>query len=311
MQWVGEAEWIYRCEFELDRLPEDGEAADLVFEGLDTFATVFRAFPYLSRGWRASEEMGDRSLTAHSDAVNGKKVLESSNMFLSHRVSALPSLRRGLNTLYLTFHSSFLRGRELEERALGRAQHWPCWNGDPSRLFVRKAGYGYGWDWGPCVVTAGPYRPVRLEVYRSRIIDLCVRVCAAHAPARLPLPSRRRLSARLLTRPRPRSWPRAHVSDSLEASLSLSWTVSDDTLPGLAAAARLVSPRGVALRKTSFEGAACAGEHVWRLDGEGEVELWWAAGMGEQPLYEVAVDLVDMVRARLPPSLCLLLPQSS
>ncbi|TNY18858.1 beta-mannosidase [Rhodotorula diobovata] len=234
VQWVGEAEWIYRCEFELDRLPEDGEAADLVFEGLDTFATVF---------------------------LNGKKVLESSNMFLSHRVSALPSLRRGLNTLYLTFHSSFLRGRELEERALGRAQHWPCWNGDPSRLFVRKAGYGYGWDWGPCVVTAGPYRPVRLEVYRSRIIDF---------------------------------WPRAHVSDSLEASLSLSWTVSDDTLPGLAAAARLVSPRGVALRKTSFEGAACAGEHVWRLDGEGEVELWWAAGMGEQPLYEVAVDLVDM-----------------
>ncbi|GAA5938442.1 hypothetical protein JCM3775_000893 [Rhodotorula graminis] len=232
MQWVGESDWLYRCSFEVDKLPEAGsQAADLIFEGLDTFCTVF---------------------------LNGIKIIEAQNMFVSQRVSVLSSLQRGTNTLYLVFHSAFRRGRELEERALGRAAHWPCWNGDKSRLFVRKAGFGYGWDWGPVVMTAGPYKPVTLEVYRSRIVDF---------------------------------WPRAQVSDTLEATLSLSWTTSD-AVDNLAAIARLVSPRGVSIRKTSFEGASVA-KHVWRLD-EDELELWWTSGLGEQPLYTVEVDLVDM-----------------
>ncbi|BGP37999.1 hypothetical protein JCM10449v2_001926 [Rhodotorula kratochvilovae] len=231
VQWVGEADWIYKCAFELDKLPEEGEAADLVFEGLDTFATVF---------------------------LNGKKVLEASNMFLSHRVSALSGLQRGPNELYLVFHSAFRRGRELEERALGRGKHWPCWNGDKSRLFVRKGGWNYGWDWGPTVMTAGPFRPVRLEVYRSRITDF---------------------------------WPRALVSDKLEAKLALSWQISD-AVDELVAAARLISPSGASIRKTSFDGPGIAGEHFWTLE-EDEVELWWTSGLGEQPLYTVEVDLVD------------------
>ncbi|GAA5894290.1 hypothetical protein JCM8208_002397 [Rhodotorula glutinis] len=232
IQWVGESDWLYRCSFELDTLPDAGsQAADLVFEGLDTFCTVF---------------------------LNGTKILKAQNMFVSHRVSALSSLQLGTNTLYLVFHSAFRRGRELEEQALGRSAHWPCWNGDKSRLFVRKAGFGYGWDWGPVVMTAGPYKPVRLEVYRSRIVDF---------------------------------WPRARVSDKLEATLSLSWTTSD-AVDGLAATARLFSPRGVSIRKTSFDNSSVA-EHVWRLD-EDELELWWTSGLGEQPLYTVEVDLVDM-----------------
>ncbi|GAA5851349.1 hypothetical protein JCM9279_001113 [Rhodotorula babjevae] len=232
IQWVGESDWLYRCSFEVDKLPVAGsQAAALIFEGLDTFCTVF---------------------------LNGTKILEAQNMFVSNRVSALSSLQRGANTLYLVFHSAFRRGRELEEQALGRAEHWPCWNGDKSRLFVRKAGFGYGWDWGPVVMTAGPYKSVRLEIYRSRIVDF---------------------------------WPRAQVSDTLVATLSLSWTTSD-AVDGLAATARLVSPEGVSIRKTSFDSSSVA-EHVWRLD-EDEVELWWTSGLGEQPLYTVEVDLVDM-----------------
>ncbi|GAA6056401.1 hypothetical protein JCM3770_000684 [Rhodotorula araucariae] len=232
VQWVGEADWIYKCAFELDKLPEEGEAADLVFEGLDTFATVF---------------------------LNGKKVLEANNMYLAHRVPALSALQRGANELYLVFHSAFRRGRELEERALGRRQHWPCWNGDKSRVFVRKGGWNYGWDWGPTVMTAGPFRPVRLEVYKSRIADF---------------------------------WPRPVVSAKLEATLALSWKISD-AVDGLAATARLVSPSGAAIRKTGFDGPVINGEHVWALE-EDEVELWWTCGLGEQPLYTVEVDLVDM-----------------
>lgn len=97
--------------------------------------------------------------------------------------------------MYIVFPSAFRRGRQLEEATLGRDKHWACWNGDPSRIFVRKAGYNYGWDWGPTLMTgtcasrvvlrtiprltvglcpAGPFRPVRIERYQVRIVDLCV-----------------------------------------------------------------------------------------------------------------------------------------
>lgn len=62
--------------------------------------------------------------------------------------------------MYIIFPSAFRRGRQLEEATLGRDKHWPCWNGDPSRIFVRKAGYNYGWDWGPTLITGASARSV-------------------------------------------------------------------------------------------------------------------------------------------------------
>jgi beta-galactosidase/beta-glucuronidase len=43
LQWIGERDWIYEASFELDlkRFPKEGETAEVVFEGLDTFATVY------------------------------------------------------------------------------------------------------------------------------------------------------------------------------------------------------------------------------------------------------------------------------
>ncbi|GAA6027033.1 hypothetical protein JCM8097_006055 [Rhodosporidiobolus ruineniae] len=238
VQWVGEADWIYRCEFELSKgeMPKAGEEVDVVFEGLDTFCTVF---------------------------VNGTKVLEAENMHREYRVSIASSLRPGLNTLYLFFPSAFRLGRELQEKHLGRGKSWPAWNGDPSRLFVRKAGYGYGWDWGPVLMTAGPYRPARLEMYQARILDF---------------------------------WPRAKVSETLKPTLSLSWQISSSSpalLESLAVRTRLRRPDGRVFRTDVRERAATLSEGELRFEEE-EVELWWTAGLGKQPLYDVEVDLVDV-----------------
>jgi len=48
-------------------------------------------------------------------------------------------LNEGDNSLEIVFASAFLKGRELQE------QHgkFNLWNGDSSRLYVRKAGYKY------------------------------------------------------------------------------------------------------------------------------------------------------------------------
>lgn len=142
VQWIGEKSWVYRTTFTAPALP-DGATAVLAFDGLDTFATV---------------------------VLNGSEVLVSDNMFTPQRVDVTSKLREGVNELAITFDSAYLRGwKEVEKHP---DHKWGCWNGDSSRLAVRKAQYEFGWDWGPVLNTCGPWRPINLEVFESRLADL-------------------------------------------------------------------------------------------------------------------------------------------
>lgn len=143
VEWVNEKSWSYRVDLpEISR--SEGSTVALVFEGLDTFAQV---------------------------RLNGETILTSDNMFTPYRVDITKHLRDE-NNLEIDFSPALLRAREI------KAQHpdheWVGFNGDVARLAARKAQYHWGWDWGPVLMTAGPWRPVRLEVYRARIADLRV-----------------------------------------------------------------------------------------------------------------------------------------
>ncbi|CAN8101195.1 unnamed protein product [Discula destructiva] len=143
VQWVGERAWVYRTTFATPAKIAKGSKAVLAFDGLDTFAVV---------------------------VLNGKTVLESDNMFTPERVDVTDRLVEGDNELVITFDSAYLRGwKEVEKHP---KHEWGCWNGDSSRLAVRKAQYEFGWDWGPVLNTCGPWRPVNLEIYESRLSDL-------------------------------------------------------------------------------------------------------------------------------------------
>ncbi|KAI0096311.1 glycoside hydrolase family 2 protein [Hypoxylon sp. NC0597] len=144
VQWVGEAIWIYRTSF-LSPTVGNSAKAVLAFDGLDTFATV---------------------------VLNGKTILETENMFIPERIDVTADLKKdgGQNELVITFDSAYLRGWKLVEKYPDHK--WGCWNGDNSRLAVRKSQYHWGWDWGPALLTCGPWRPINLEVYESRITDL-------------------------------------------------------------------------------------------------------------------------------------------
>lgn len=112
VQWVGEKPWIYKTTFATPAL--HGRAtAELVFEGLDTFASV---------------------------VLNGKTLLETDNMFIPQRVNVTDVLQRERdNELVITFDVAYFRGWSIVDR---HPQHkWGCWNGDVSRLAVRKAQY--------------------------------------------------------------------------------------------------------------------------------------------------------------------------
>ncbi|KAL8874103.1 MAG: hypothetical protein Q9174_000507 [Haloplaca sp. 1 TL-2023] len=143
VQWVGEKSWMYKTTVDLPSvLP--GQKAVLAFEGLDTHATVY---------W------------------NDHKLLEVDDMFIPERVDITKHIKPATtNELRIIFHSTYLLGKRLVET--DPHHKYGCWNGDSSRLAVRKAQYHYGWDWGPTLMTCGPWRPVYLEVYTSRIADL-------------------------------------------------------------------------------------------------------------------------------------------
>ena len=114
VQWVGERDWIYKTTF---ASPEKrAEKAVLAFDGLDTYATV---------------------------VLNGKEILKTKNMFIPERVDVSDVLRSGGgdNTLEITFESTWFIGKKLVDKYPDHK--WGCWNGDPSRLAVRKAQYHY------------------------------------------------------------------------------------------------------------------------------------------------------------------------
>lgn len=115
VQWVGDVDWEYRTIFHQDDAARSSKHKDLVFEGLDVYATVF---------------------------LNNHKILKSDNMFHIHRVPVSRYLKEGENELRILFEACFQKGKDLE------AEHglMDGWNGDRSRLYVRKAQYHYGWD---------------------------------------------------------------------------------------------------------------------------------------------------------------------
>jgi beta-mannosidase len=116
VQWIGEVPWVYKTTFPSPGLlteKQDGVKAVLAFDGLDTFATVI---------------------------LNGKEILKTESMFIPERVDVTAHLKRdGDNELEITFDSAYLRGCAIVEQHPNHK--WGCWNGDVSRLAVRKAQY--------------------------------------------------------------------------------------------------------------------------------------------------------------------------
>ncbi len=227
VQWVGEQGWLYRCTFNVSAEMLEAPSVDLVFEGLDTYANIW---------------------------LNGRRLTHTHNMFVPLRIAVRPPLQVGANILQLYFESVVERGH-ADEANFGAH---PVWNGDASRVYVRKAQYHYGWDWGPKLLTTGIWKPVILEAYRARIDDL-------HAPAT--------------------------VSDDLtHAELPITFSV-DGATAGLRAHLSLHDPAG-ALVSEMIVNVADGGATNATFQIADPV-LWYPRGYGDQARYRLTVTLLD------------------
>lgn len=137
LQWIENENWEYETHFTLSESELKNQNIDLEFEGLDTYATVF---------------------------LNGKVVLEADNMFRKWTIFAKSHLKIGTNHLKIIFHSAVQKGKE-EAKKLSYTLP------EKERVFVRKAQYQFGWDWGPRFVTAGIWKKVQLKFWNSAKIE--------------------------------------------------------------------------------------------------------------------------------------------
>jgi len=204
------------------------ERADLVLDGLDTLATV---------------------------SVDGVERLRTRNMFRSYRVPLDPA---GTNEVSVVFDSPWGPFDGLDDEA--RHAY------DAPYAHIRKMACNFGWDWGPTLVTAGIWRPVRIESWSvARLAETRVEVHAARAGA----------GARA-----GEGW-RGVVEVGVE-------------LERTATAHELVLVAQVAGRSVSV--AVPASDTSARLVLEVPIEdadLWWPRGAGAQPLHGLEVRLLD------------------
>ncbi|MBS1673689.1 MAG: glycoside hydrolase family 2 protein [Actinobacteria bacterium] len=129
LAWIGLVDWTYELRFRW--APDGHERHDLVFDGLDTVATV---------------------------RLNGRVVLEAANQHRSYRIDVRDALVAGDNVLEVAFRSP-IRSANARSLELGaRPRPYPL----PYEA-IRKSAASFGWDWGLATFTSGIWRAVRLE----------------------------------------------------------------------------------------------------------------------------------------------------
>lgn len=144
-QWIDKKDWEYTTIFTVSTEEFKKDNIVLEFKGLDTYASIY---------------------------VNDKFLLNADNMFREWEVDVKKLVKVGENKLKVVLHSPIKKGLELLEN------HYPLpaindqsENGEMGdekvSVFTRKAGYHYGWDWGPRLVTSGIWKPVLLKSWNQ------------------------------------------------------------------------------------------------------------------------------------------------
>jgi beta-mannosidase len=127
--WVGESDWEYRTTV----LVETGghERVDLVFEGLDTVATV---------------------------SLGGEVILQAQNMHRIHRID----ITRFADGIERALVVRFAAPTTWAADRAARLGDLPNPYDQPYNV-VRKMAANFGWDWAPRLTTSGIWRPVWIE----------------------------------------------------------------------------------------------------------------------------------------------------
>lgn len=247
LQWIDKVNWEYRTKFKVSPELQSADKLILVFEGLDTYADVF---------------------------LNEKKIHSNSSMFTSAEIEIEPNLLTTDNELRIYFKSPIVTGlSKLEEFGMPL----PADNDQSEKgglgphkvsVFTRKAGYHYGWDWGPRLITSGIWRVVSIKsVKKATINDVFIKQV--------------RISEKMA---------------ELTAVIDL-LKFKDDLLEiNILVNNEPVETRKLLSNELQIAGNQTGSEIVKTINIPFNIpnpELWWPNGHGKQPLYSIKVELLS------------------
>jgi len=138
--WITECDWVYQTKF--DFYDNTNKNVNLVFEGVDTVGEIY---------------------------LNDRKLGNTDNMFLTYSFNVKNILKQKNNLLKVIIKSPVRYAKQQEEKygKLPVALN-------SSRVYIRKAQYSFGWDWGPTFPTSGIWRKVYLREWSNAKIDSLV-----------------------------------------------------------------------------------------------------------------------------------------
>lgn len=232
-QWIDTTDWEYQSEFTVDDNLLKNDKIEMVFEGLDTYADVF---------------------------VNGTKIITADNMFLLWKADVKQWLKQGNNTLHIVFYSPINKVLPIYNSLPYKV---PVSNNDHAEkrlsVFTRKAGYHYGWDWGPRFVTSGIWRPVYIKAWNNVTIeDVFIKQLKI-----------------------------TETAASLEAQVTTNCTKG-----GIKALQIFVdnNPKPIVVKDVLVQNGTTQINVRFNLNN---IKLWWPNGMGNQYLYQFKAVLLD------------------
>lgn len=140
-KWVEDKYWWYETTFTLKTVPKN--KLELVFQGLDLFATVY---------------------------VNGEKAGSSNNAFKPFRFDVTALVKADSNKVEVEFSPTIKIVEELHQKY---PKYWSLFT--PGRSLVRHAQCQFGWDWAPDALALGIWQDVFLEECDgAKIVNLFV-----------------------------------------------------------------------------------------------------------------------------------------
>ena len=242
LQWVGRTAWRYRTRLHLPA-PAPGERVELVFGGLDTVAEV-----------RLDDQVLGTPRNMHrTHRYDVTALLGADGSCGDAHIEHDESEGHDEHELVVDFAAQ-LDAAEAMSEAQGPRVHT---NEHPFNA-VRKMACNFGWDWGPDLVTAGIWRPVHVERWRT-----------ARLRTVRPLATVGGTTGRV----------EVHVEVERDPSQA----------SPLVLAATVTTPGGTpyVVSVDLGESGGCGVVTVELPD----VALWWPRGYGDQPLYDLAVTL--------------------
>ena len=187
--------------------------------------------------------------------LNGREIGHTDNMFRTWEFDVRECLHAGGNEIEILFDSAVCAGQEkLAQRYIHN------WGTDDHKLpggnTIRKAAYHFGWDWGPKLSPCGIWHNIELIAFDARLDG--VHIVQIHGQG-------------------------GQVTLGVEVDVQ---GTACEALP--------------AVCRVTFDGelvgeaqTAVAGNRAFMELPIAEPRLWWPNGLGEQPLYEVEVRLLN------------------